>query len=153
MFEYLMPELFLRAPRGSLLEQSNRAVVRLQKAEGERLGRAWGVSESGYYAFDRDLNYQYRAFGYAQLAMSASAQADVVAPYAAALALPLDLSAACENLRRMSHLGWRGACGLYEAVDFRKGRLPGGRGMRGGLFAHDAPPGHDSGGADQRLVR
>lgn len=124
MFEYLMPELFLRAPRGSLLEQSNRAVVRLQKAEGERLGRAWGVSESGYYAFDRDLNYQYRAFGYAQLAMSASAQADVVAPYAAALALPLDLSAACENLRRMSHLGWRGACGLYEAVDFRKGRLP-----------------------------
>ena len=124
MFEYLMPELFLRAPRGSLLEQSNRAVVWLQKAEGERLGRAWGVSESGYYAFDRDLNYQYRAFGYAQLAMSASAQADVVAPYAAALALPLDLSAACENLRRMSHLGWRGACGLYEAVDFRKGRLP-----------------------------
>ena len=77
MFEYLMPELFLRAPRGSLLEQSNRAEVRLQKAEGERLGRAWGVSESGYYAFDRDLNYQYRAFGYAQLAMSASAQAGI----------------------------------------------------------------------------
>lgn len=126
MFEYLMPELFLRAPRGSLLEASNRAVVRLQIAAGERLSRAWGVSESGYYAFDRDLNYQYRAFGYAAIAMSGSAQDDVVAPYATALALPFDLKAACANLQRISELGWRGEYGLYEAVDYNPNRLPDG---------------------------
>ena len=42
MFEYLMPSLVMRAPAGSLLEQTNRLVVRQQMkygAERRAVGR------------------------------------------------------------------------------------------------------------------
>ena len=65
MFEYLMPELLMRAPAPSLLGQSARAAVKAQMAERS----PWGVSESGYCAFDMDMNYQYRAFGLKALAL------------------------------------------------------------------------------------
>ena len=47
MFEYLMPSLVMRAPAGSLLEQTNRLIVRRQIAYGTSLGLPWGVSEFG----------------------------------------------------------------------------------------------------------
>jgi cyclic beta-1,2-glucan synthetase len=48
MFEYLMPLILLRAPADSLIGRTERAVVRAQRT----LGAPWGVSESGYNAFD-----------------------------------------------------------------------------------------------------
>src|SRR5690606_2223695 len=48
MFEYLMPSLVMRAPSGSVLEQTNRLVVARQQAYGRSLGIPWGVSESAY---------------------------------------------------------------------------------------------------------
>jgi cyclic beta-1,2-glucan synthetase len=42
MFEYLMPSLVMRAPAGSLLEQTNRLVVRRQIAYAAKLGLAMG---------------------------------------------------------------------------------------------------------------
>ena len=38
MFEYLMPSLVMRAPTGSLLEQTNRLIVRRQIAYGDKRG-------------------------------------------------------------------------------------------------------------------
>ena len=38
MFEYLMPPLVMRAPAGSLLEQTDRLVVRRQIEYGAKLG-------------------------------------------------------------------------------------------------------------------
>ena len=55
MFEYLMPSLVMRAPAGSLLEQTNRLVVRRQMKYGAQLGVPWGISESAYNA--RDLEH------------------------------------------------------------------------------------------------
>ena len=55
MFEYLMPSLVMRAPAGSLLEQTNRLVVRRQIKYGAQLGVPWGISESAYNA--RDLEH------------------------------------------------------------------------------------------------
>ncbi|MBE5766963.1 MAG: hypothetical protein E7335_07370 [Clostridiales bacterium] len=124
MFEYLMPELFIRAGEGSLIGESIRHVIRGQIRQGERNARPWGVSESGYYEFDRELNYQYRAFGMREFALSGNSQGEVIAPYASALALAYAPHAACRNLRRMSELGWRGEFGMYEAVDFDIRRVP-----------------------------
>ncbi len=45
MFEYLMPPLVMRAPSGSLLEQTDRLVVRRQIECAELRGSPWGVSE------------------------------------------------------------------------------------------------------------
>ncbi|MBN1248661.1 MAG: cellobiose phosphorylase, partial [Anaerolineae bacterium] len=46
MFEYLMPDLFSRSYEGTLLAQTNRAVVQRQIAYGREQGVPWGVSES-----------------------------------------------------------------------------------------------------------
>src|SRR6185369_12124336 len=45
MFEYLMPALVMKAPAGSLLEQTDRLVVERQIRYGEERGVPWGVSE------------------------------------------------------------------------------------------------------------
>ena len=42
MFEYLMPSLVMRAPAGSLLEQTNRLVVQRQQAYGDVAGHSLG---------------------------------------------------------------------------------------------------------------
>ena len=118
MFEYLMPELFFKSLPNTLAGQSVRGVLACQMEWGRKLQRPWGVSESGYYAFDLQLNYQYRAFGMRDLAMSGNAVQDVVSPYAAALALLENPGEAANNLRRMCGMGWSGEYGMYEAADY-----------------------------------
>ena len=113
MFEYLMPELLMKAPPLSLLGESARAATRAQMAAGI----PWGVSESGYHAFDAHMNYQYRAFGLDALSLG-GATGGVIAPYASALALATEPYCAAENLERMTALGWRGERGFYEAADY-----------------------------------
>ena len=81
MFEYLMPEIFMRSRPGTLLSDTNRAVVRLQRQLGTARQRPWGVSESGYYAFDMHLNYQYRAFGLREVALGGGARQSVCLLY------------------------------------------------------------------------
>src|SRR6185503_2796928 len=52
MFEYLMPSLVMRTPTGSVLEHTNRVIVRRQIEYGKTLGTPWGVSESAYNTRD-----------------------------------------------------------------------------------------------------
>ncbi|MBW2282470.1 MAG: hypothetical protein JRG82_17160 [Deltaproteobacteria bacterium] len=128
MFEYLMPPLLVHSQPGTLLAESQRAAVLEQMAAGERQGLPWGVSESGFAAFDADHNYQYRAFGVQGLGHKRGLDEDrVVAPYATALALPLFPSSAVQNLKRLRDLGMLGSYGFYEAIDFTPSRLPEGR--------------------------
>jgi len=63
MFEYLMPPLVMRAPAGSLLDQTDRLVVRKQIEYGADIALPWGISESAYNVRDLELNYQYSNFG------------------------------------------------------------------------------------------
>ncbi len=63
MFEYLMPELFLPQYPKTLLSQTKYLVVRRQIEYGRSKGVPWGISESCYFRFDANNNYQYRAFG------------------------------------------------------------------------------------------
>ena len=63
MFEYLMPSLVMRAPAGSLLEQTSRLSCAGRSSYGAALGVPWGISESAYNARDLELTYQYSNFG------------------------------------------------------------------------------------------
>ena len=124
MFEYLLPNLLLPLFSGTLLGEGCKNAVRVQMVSDPR--RPFGVSESGYYAFDPDMNYQYRAFGLPALARCPETWGQAVAPYASLLALPLFPRAAAENMRRMGLLGWRDGHGFYEAADYSPARVEGG---------------------------
>jgi cyclic beta-1,2-glucan synthetase len=130
MFEYLMPSLVMRAPCGSLLEQTNRRVVARQESYGRSLGIPWGVSESAYNARDIEFTYQYSNFGVPGLGLKRGLSEDVViAPYATGLATMVDPGAAQSNFDRLAKMGARGRYGFYEALDFTRSRLPEGEDM------------------------
>ena len=125
MFEYLMPSLVMRAPAGSLLEQTSRLIVRRQIAYGGTRGLPWGVSESAYNARDLEFTYQYSNFGVPGLGLKRGlGENAVVAPYATALAAMVDPAAAARNFARLASVGACGRYGFYEALDYTPSRLP-----------------------------
>jgi cyclic beta-1,2-glucan synthetase len=139
MFEYLMPDLVMRAPGGSLLAQTSRLVVKRQIKYGAELNLPWGVSESAYNARDLELTYQYSNFGVPGLGLKRGlSENKVVAPYATGLAAMIDGKAALTNYAALAAMGARGAYGFYEAVDFTPIRLPEGasRVIIGAYMAH-----------------
>lgn len=124
MFEYFMPALFLPAPRGSLTYESLQFCLYCQRRNAGN--RPFGASESGYYAFDGQLNYQYKAHGVQRLGLKRGLdQEAVVAPYATFLVLPTAPAAALRNLRRLERMGMLGEFGFYEAADFTPARCGG----------------------------
>ncbi|OAT79879.1 glycosyl transferase family 36 [Desulfotomaculum copahuensis] len=128
MFEYLMPPLFMRIYRNSVWASTCRAVIRRQIEYARQRGVPFGISESGYYAFDHRMNYQYRAFGVPGLGFKRGLEQDlVVAPYATMLVLPFAGERALAGLRKMKEYGAEGKYGYYEAIDFTPERLPEGR--------------------------
>jgi cyclic beta-1,2-glucan synthetase len=125
MFEYLMPSLVMRAPAGSLLEQTNHLVVRRQIKYGGELGVPWGISESAFNARDLELTYQYSNFGVPGLGLKRGLSEDaVIAPYATALAAMVDPEAAAQNFSRLLLAGGLGHFGWYEALDYTPSRVP-----------------------------
>jgi cyclic beta-1,2-glucan synthetase len=125
MFEYLMPSLVMRAPSGSLLEQTNRLIVQRQIQYGVELGLPWGISESAYNARDLELTYQYSNFGVPGLGLKRGLSENaVIAPYATALAVMVDPEYSALNFARLIAIGARGRYGFYEALDYTRSRLP-----------------------------
>ena len=120
-FEYLMPHLLLPLYENTLLTEGCKSAVRAQMAAAHH--RPFGISESGYYAFDPQMNYQYRAFGLPALSLSDDTAGHVVAPYASMLALPLFPKAAIRNLQWMRRLSWYSREGLFEAADYTPARM------------------------------
>ncbi len=128
MFEYLMPPLFLRSQPGTLLAQSERAVIDTQRDWARQLGIPWGISESAFSSFDPGGNYRYQSFGVPGLGLRRGLARDrVVSPYASALALPIRKRAAVENLRALESMSLSGMFGLLEAADFTPERMRPGR--------------------------
>lgn len=123
MFEYLMPLLLMRHYDSTLLASSCAFAVLVQQLYSQERGVPWGISEAAYYAFDLDLNYQYKAFGVPDLGLKRGlAQELVVAPYATILALPLAPRPALDNLRRLRAEGLAGIYGFYESIDYTLGQ-------------------------------
>lgn len=139
MFEYLMPLLIMKSYKNTLLDETYSFVVRSQKKYGRQRNVPWGTSESGFYLFDINLDYQYKAFGVPWLGLKRGLVEDmVVAPYATVLALPIDPRGVIDNLKRLQNEGANGPYGFYEALDYTPERLPIGqkRGIVKSYMAH-----------------
>lgn len=123
MFEYLMPSLFVRSHGATLLGMTEREVVRIQQDYGLRHRVPWGISESGFAAHGSDGIWRYRAFGVPAVGLRRGLEEDlVIAPYAAALALPFDPKGVIANLERLAALAAFGRYGFHEAIDFTPAR-------------------------------
>ncbi len=127
MFEYLMPALFTKNYAGTFLTDSCYAALETQERYGHEKQVPWGISESGYFAFDVNLNYQYRAFGVPDLGFKRDLPGElVIAPYASMLGLSIQPRAVLENMTRLEQMNMLGRYGFYEALDFTKTRLSNG---------------------------
>src|SRR4030042_5350784 len=119
-----MPTLLIKSYDGTLLQHSCCAAVDYQNEYARQKEVPWGISESGFYAFDASLNYQYRAFGVPGLGFKRNLAQDlVITPYASLMALSLQPRKVMENIARLTGLNLLGAHGFYEAIDFTPSRL------------------------------
>lgn len=121
MFEFYMPELLLTSKEGSMSYEALRYSFYCQK----RRHRPFGISESGYYAFDRDLNYQYKAHGVQKTALKGGMDREcVVSPYSSYLTMSSHPLESWNNLALLEKEGaFNPDYGFYEAVDYTKGRV------------------------------
>lgn len=127
LFEYLMPTLFLPDFPGTLLDETYHRVIDCHVRYGASHGTPWGMAEAGYYAFDQDLNYQYKMFGVPELSIRPDMPDEMVVPsYATFLALPYAPQLAWQNLRVFEALGGLGEFGFCESFDYTTGRLEAG---------------------------
>ncbi len=135
MFEYLMPQLLLPLYRDSFLEESLQFATR--RSRQAAIGKLWGVSESGYFAFDGNLHYRYHAHGIRALALRRDVRGErVFAPYASYLALAVCPHAAIRNLQLLETHGMYGKYGMYEAFDRTPGRSKNGVAVRSYMAHH-----------------
>ncbi len=135
MFEYLMPSLLLEYKPMSLGYEALFFAVREQKKD--RSHGIWGRSESGYFHFDSDMNYQYKAFGVASIGMKRGLEKDnVISPYSSFLALSVSADSALSNLKKIISKGAYGPCGFYEAIDMTHERVGNGSAVIRSYMAH-----------------
>lgn len=119
MFEYLMPNIVFKEYEGSVYAQTSRAAVLQHVKYAAEAGIPWGISESQYYRFDLNSNYQYKAFGVPKIRLQPVRRNSlVVAPYATMLALDTAEEECMINLKQLKKLGAFGVYGFYESVDF-----------------------------------
>ncbi len=125
MFEYLMPHLLLPAGQDTFLSEAVQYAIWAQRRRAAQAGVPWGISESAYFAFDAQLNYQYKAHGVQKLGVKEGLDRELVlSPYSTFLALPFVPQAAMKNLHRLQQMGLYGVYGFYEAVDCTPSRAP-----------------------------
>ncbi|WP_375688886.1 glucoamylase family protein, partial [Bartonella sp. AP57NXGY] len=124
MFEYLMPSLVMHEPLGSLLDQTNRLIIRCQIQYAHKRELPWGISEAAFNARDHLMNYQYAHFGVPNLGLQRGLSRNaVIAPYASLLAAQYVPACAVANLKRLRDLGALGTYGYYDSVDFTPTRV------------------------------
>ena len=140
-FEYFMPHMLLPLYKNSLVYEGLAFALYEQMAaahQGAGMERSmWGRSESGYFAFDDEMNYQYKAFGARELALASVPLDDVVvAPYSSFLSMCIAPNMSHANLERMKECGLYGKHGFYEAMDFSPSRVGRGNAIIRSYMAH-----------------
>ena len=99
-------------------------VIKSQIIYAKKKNVVWGISESAFYNFDINLNYQYKAVGVPWLGLKRGLIDDtVISPYSTMLALMVNPKAAYKNLTELLKYDMLGKYGFYEAIDFTPGRL------------------------------
>lgn len=128
MFEYFMPLLIMKSYPNTLLNETYKAVIDGQIKYCKDRKIPWGISESAFYNFDINLNYQYKAFGVPGIGLKRGLSNElVVSPYSTILALQIDLLNGMANVNRLIAEGLEGKYGFYEAVDYTQERIPKGK--------------------------
>ncbi|MDF2882101.1 MAG: NdvB [Clostridiaceae bacterium] len=128
MFEYFMPLLIMRSYPNTLLNETYKAVIDGQRKYCRHRRVPWGISESAFYNFDINLNYQYKAFGIPGIGLKRGLSNElVISPYSTILALQIDLLNGMTNINRLISEGLVGKYGFYESVDYTQERLPKGK--------------------------
>jgi len=120
LFEYLMPGLWMRAHRNTLLHSSARTAIRFHESMETLKGHPWGISEAAFS--DRDPNglFQYEGFGAPGLALRRySMPRWIISPYSTFLSLGIETQAALKNLYRMKERKWIGRYGFYESAEIK----------------------------------
>jgi len=121
MFEYLMPFILMKNYSSTLINETYKGAVDTQITYGKKKSTPWGISESGYYDFDFDMFYQYKAFGVPRLSLKYNDDDNiVVAPYSTILALGINANESLKNYKTLKKLKVFSEYGLYEAIDFAK---------------------------------
>ncbi len=137
MFEYFMPPLLLPVYKGSLISETLRFAYFCQRDRMRGKNLPWGISESGFYAFDSQLNYQYKAHGVGKLALKRGMNLEtVISPYSTYLTLPFEKQGSISNLKKLKKMGLYGNYGCYEAVDATNFRTGGGTAIIKSYMSH-----------------
>ena len=122
MFEYFMPFQIMKSFDNTIWSLTYSSVVNAQKAYGEKKNVPWGISESAYYVFDINQNYQYKAFGVPGIGLKRGLEDElVVSPYSSIMTLPLDTKSSLDNLKKLYENKAYGRYGFIEAIDYSAG--------------------------------
>ena len=120
LFEYLMPNLWMRVYPNTLLHASARAAINFHAGMEILKDHPWGISEAGFGDRDPNRLFQYEGFGAPGLALRRyTMQRWVVSPYSTFLCLGIETQAALKNIYRMKDRNWLGRYGFYESAEVK----------------------------------
>jgi hypothetical protein len=120
LFEYLMPNLWMRTYPNTLLHSSGRAAINFHANMEVLKDHPWGISEAAFG--DRDPNglFQYEGFGAPGLALRRyTMQRWLISSYSTFLCLGIETQAALKNIYRMKDRNWVGRYGFYESAEIK----------------------------------
>lgn len=134
-FEYFMPSLLLEDFENSLIFEGLSHCLAMQRKKSA--AGLFGTSESGFYDFDSDMNYGYKAFGVGALALKNGMDKEIViSPYSSFIMLESGMKPCMKNLSLAASKGLYGKFGFYEAADFTADRVGNGVGIVKSYMAH-----------------
>lgn len=126
LFEYLMPNLWMRTYPNTLLHASGRAAINFHANIEILKDHPWGISEAAFGDRDPNRLFQYEGFGAPGLALRRyTMQRWVISPYSTFLGLGIETQAALKNLYRMKDRNWFGQYGFYESAEIKVNGQPG----------------------------
>ncbi|MBO4428995.1 MAG: hypothetical protein J5832_03470, partial [Clostridia bacterium] len=140
-FEFFMPSLLLPEPKNSFPDAALSYAFSRQMGGAVRVHsngcKVFGVSESCFFEFDHDMNYQYGAFGIAPLSLDPRVRNEkVVSPYSSFLMLGRAPSRVLSNLEKLKSIGMYGKYGFYEALDAENSRVGNGYAVIKSFMSH-----------------
>ncbi len=86
-----MPSLLLASKKGSFSYEGLKYCVHCQKLFGAENALPFGISESGFYAFDAELNYLYKPHGVWGIRANPDREySRIISPYSSYIAIEAD---------------------------------------------------------------